>query len=68
MLKHFSHLNDLKMINSETMITIDDSLTEEEIVETLKAHKQIISNIKTQNWPMHRKLKVKSVYIKQLFS
>uniref|UniRef100_T1JR72 Exostosin GT47 domain-containing protein n=1 Tax=Tetranychus urticae TaxID=32264 RepID=T1JR72_TETUR len=54
--------------NDETMITIDDSLTEEEIVETLKAHKQIISNIKTQNWPMHRKLKIlrrAKMYIKK---
>lgn len=46
------------LFSSETMITIDDTLTEEEIVETLKAHKQIIANIKTQNWPMHRKLRV----------
>jgi len=27
-------------------------------VETLKAYKQIISHIKTQNWPMYWKLKV----------
>ena len=28
-------------------------------METLKAHKQIIANVKTQTWPMHRKLKVR---------
>lgn len=33
-------------------------MTEEEVLETLKAHKQIIANVKTQTWPMHRKLKV----------
>ncbi|XP_074604739.1 transmembrane channel-like isoform X2 [Brevipalpus obovatus] len=54
--------------NDETMITIDDALTEEEIVETLKAHKQIIANIKTQSWPMHRKLRIlrrAKMYIKK---
>ena len=36
----------------------EEPLTEDEISETIKAHKQIISNMKSQHWPMHRKLKV----------
>ena len=43
-------------------------MTEEEIIETLKAHKQIIANIKTQQWPMHRKLRIlrrAKLYIKK---
>jgi len=44
---------------SDTAISMgDEPMTEEEIAETIKAHKQIISNMKTQIWPMHRKLKV----------
>ena len=42
----------------DTIVTVDESMTEEEVMETLKAHKQIIANVKTQTWPMHRKLKV----------
>ena len=42
----------------DTILTMDEPMTEEEVIETLKAHKQIIANVKTQTWPMHRKLKV----------
>jgi hypothetical protein len=36
----------------------DEPFTDEEISETIRAHKQIISSMKSQQWPMHRKLKV----------
>ena len=36
----------------------DEAFTEEEISETIRAHKQIIANMRSQHWPMHRKLKV----------
>ncbi|CAG2176665.1 unnamed protein product [Oppiella nova] len=43
----------------ETAISMgDDPFTEEEISETIRAHKQIISTMRSQHWPMHRKLKV----------
>ncbi|RWS08508.1 transmembrane channel-like protein 3 [Dinothrombium tinctorium] len=54
--------------NDETIITVEDTLTDEEILETLRAHKQIVANIKTQNWPMHKKLKIlrrAKLYIKK---
>ena len=44
----------------------EDHLTEEEVSETIRAHKQIITNMKVQNWPMHRKLKVIQLF--DLFS
>jgi len=43
----------------DTVMTTDENMTKEDVMETLIAHKQIISNIKTQTWPMHRKLKVR---------
>lgn len=43
----------------DTAISIgDEPFTEEEISETIRAHKQIIATMKHQNWPMYRKLKV----------
>lgn len=43
----------------DTAVSIgDEPFTEEEISETIRAHKQIIATMKHQNWPMYRKLKV----------
>lgn len=47
---------------SDTQMHSDEGMSKEDVLETLIAHKQIIANIKTQNWPMHRKLKVRSIY------
>ncbi|XP_054167274.1 transmembrane channel-like protein [Oppia nitens] len=45
--------------NEETALSMgDDEYTEEQISETIRAHKQIITNMRSQHWPMHRKLKV----------
>lgn len=49
-------------MDRDTILTVDDTMTEEEVMETLKAHKQIIANVKTQTWPMHRKLKVRALF------
>ncbi|KPM08324.1 hypothetical protein QR98_0068400 [Sarcoptes scabiei] len=43
----------------DTALSIaDEPFTEEEISETIRAHKQIIASMKQQNWPMYRKLKI----------
>ncbi|XP_046920657.2 transmembrane channel-like isoform X2 [Dermatophagoides farinae] len=43
----------------DTAVSIgDEPFTEEEISETIRAHKQIIATMKHQNWPMYRKLKI----------
>lgn len=33
-------------------------MSQEDVIETLKAHKHLITNIKLQNWPMYRKLRI----------
>ena len=35
-------------------------MSEEEIAENIKVHRQIIANAKNQNWPINKKLKVSS--------
>lgn len=48
----------------ETVVNMEEGgLTEEEILETLKTHRQIIAHTKTQHWPMHRKLKVSLIHL-----
>lgn len=36
----------------------DDAMSQEDIMETLKAYQHLITNIKNQNWPMFRKLRI----------
>ena len=43
---------------SETQISFTEDATDEEISETIRAHKNIIQNIREQHLPMGRKLKV----------
>ena len=55
----FQLIDMLNLDHRETAISMgDDAFTEEEISETIRAHKQIIANMRSQHWPMHRKLKV----------
>ena len=50
--------NDDQPPQRETLITMDDALTEEEMVESIKTHRQMILNTKTLTTPMHKKLNV----------
>ena len=42
----------------ETVITMDATLTEEEMVANIKTHREIITSTKTQTFPMKKKLRV----------
>lgn len=42
----------------ETLVTMDAILTEEEMIENIKTHRQIITNTKTTKCPMKKKLTV----------
>lgn len=41
----------------DVAISVDQAMTEEEMVENIKTHRQMLANTKTQKWPMHQKLK-----------
>ena len=41
----------------DTVITMDHTLTEEEMMENIKTHRDLLAKTKTQNWPMHKKLR-----------
>ena len=55
---YFVLLLKLRLFFSETQISFTEDATDEEISETIRAHKNIITNIREQHLPMGRKLKV----------
>ncbi|XP_046604050.1 transmembrane channel-like protein [Neodiprion virginianus] len=44
--------------SGETAISVDEGGTQEQIFENLKLHKEVLSGVKQQPWPLRRKIKL----------
>ncbi|XP_014261006.1 transmembrane channel-like protein 3 [Cimex lectularius] len=44
--------------SGDTAISMEETTTQEQIFQKMKVHKEVLSQVKHQPWPMHRKLKL----------
>lgn len=44
--------------NFSTAISVEEGGTQEQIFENLKLHKEVLSGVKQQPWPLRRKIKL----------
>lgn len=50
-------MSDNNAFNS-TIISMEESCNQEQIFENLKLHKEVLSGVKQQPWPLRRKIKL----------